>query len=231
MGFQNGWRGPDIVSDGLIMYLDAGSPNSYRPDFGTTWKDMSGNNYTGSLVNGPTYSTGSGGNIVFDGVNDNANLGNILFTNITNTTIDFWVNFSTFLGNSAILTKGAQGAGVDTTWASWIIGTTTTVRTRFFNSSDVSNFVTTDNLTSNLWYNLVYTYDNSNIRFYNNGSIFETAALSGPLKNCTHPIIIASDIYGFSSNIRVGTLKIYNRTLPTSEIQQNYNAQKSRFGL
>jgi hypothetical protein len=70
MGFQNGWRGPNIVADGLVMYLDAGSPNSYRPDFGTTWKDMSGFNNSGSLTNGPTYSTDNGGSIVFDGVND-----------------------------------------------------------------------------------------------------------------------------------------------------------------
>jgi len=76
MGFQNGWRGPDIVADGLVLYLDAGSPNSYRPDFGTTWKDMSGFNNSGSLINGPTYSSANGGSIVFDGVDDYIDCGN-----------------------------------------------------------------------------------------------------------------------------------------------------------
>ena len=51
---------PSIVTDGLVMNLDAGFVSSY-PKTGTTWKDLSGDNYDGTLVNGPTFSNDGGG--------------------------------------------------------------------------------------------------------------------------------------------------------------------------
>jgi hypothetical protein len=75
MSTTGNWRGPNIVKDGLVLYLDPGSPNSYYNKTSTTIKNISGNNDNGTLVNGPTYNTGSGGNIVFDGVDDYINLG------------------------------------------------------------------------------------------------------------------------------------------------------------
>ena len=70
MSTAGNWRGPDIVKNGLVLYLDPGSPNSYFDKNSTNIKDISGNNYSGSLANGPTYSSANGGTIVFDGTND-----------------------------------------------------------------------------------------------------------------------------------------------------------------
>lgn len=67
--------GPNIVESGLVLLLDAGDKNSYLGS-GTTWQDISGNNNSGSLVNGPTFNSGNGGSIVFDGVNDQLQLAN-----------------------------------------------------------------------------------------------------------------------------------------------------------
>jgi hypothetical protein len=58
-----------IVQSGLVLNLDAGVSSSY-PGSGTTWTDLSGNGNNGTLVNGPTFSSDNGGNIVFDGVDD-----------------------------------------------------------------------------------------------------------------------------------------------------------------
>ena len=61
----------NIVTNGLVLNLDAANPRSYPPAYnGTTWFDLSGNSNNGTLTNGPTYNTGSGGSIVFDGVDD-----------------------------------------------------------------------------------------------------------------------------------------------------------------
>jgi hypothetical protein len=73
-----------IISNGLILYLDAGNAASY-PGSGTTWTDVSGNINTGTLTNGPTYSSANGGSIVFDGSNDyvlanNTNLNSLSLT-------------------------------------------------------------------------------------------------------------------------------------------------------
>ena len=60
---------PSIVTDGLVLCLDAANTKSY-PGSGTTWTDISGKGYDGTLTNGPTFSSNYGGNIVLDGSND-----------------------------------------------------------------------------------------------------------------------------------------------------------------
>ena len=57
----------DIVTNGLVLFLDANNTNSY-PGSGTSWYDLSGNGNTGTLTNGPTFSSVNGGTIVFDGI-------------------------------------------------------------------------------------------------------------------------------------------------------------------
>lgn len=59
---------PKIVTDGLVMCLDAANRKSYSGT-GTIWRDLVGSN-NGTLTNGPTYSSAGGGSIVFDGAND-----------------------------------------------------------------------------------------------------------------------------------------------------------------
>jgi hypothetical protein len=59
--------GPDIITDGLVLYLDAANTKSYIGS-GTTWKDLSRNSNDGTLTNGPTFDSGNSGSIVFDGV-------------------------------------------------------------------------------------------------------------------------------------------------------------------
>jgi hypothetical protein len=73
-------RGPKTVTDGLVLYLDAANPKSY-PGSGTAWSDLSGNGYTGTLINGPTFSSGNGGSIQFDGTNDYFAASNIYSVN------------------------------------------------------------------------------------------------------------------------------------------------------
>jgi hypothetical protein len=64
--------GPDIVDSGLVLALDAADRNSY-PGSGTTWTDLTGRGNTGTLTNGPTYSSANGGSLSFDGTDDSVN--------------------------------------------------------------------------------------------------------------------------------------------------------------
>ena len=83
MAFSYGWRGPNIVKDGLVLYLDAGSPNSYPLiNSSTTWKDISGNANNSSLVNTPTFSTTVGGAFTFNGTNQYIDCGNLSLIHI-----------------------------------------------------------------------------------------------------------------------------------------------------
>ena len=74
-------HGPTVVTNGLVLALDAADRNSY-PGSGTAWTDISGRGNTGTLTNGPTYSSANGGSIVFDGTNDYVDCGSINFTRI-----------------------------------------------------------------------------------------------------------------------------------------------------
>jgi len=89
MGF---YRGPQIVTNGLVMYLDAGNTKSY-PGTGVTWYDRAGNLNAGiinngTLTNGPTFSPSDMGSIVFDGLNDYAQMQSA--TNLPNWSYSFW---------------------------------------------------------------------------------------------------------------------------------------------
>ena len=60
---------PSIVTNGLVLCLDAANSKSY-PGSGTTWTDLSGRGNNGTLVNGVGYNSGNLGSLVFDGVDD-----------------------------------------------------------------------------------------------------------------------------------------------------------------
>jgi hypothetical protein len=81
---------PKIITDGLVLYLDAANTRSY-PGSGTVWSDLSRGGNNGTLRNGPTFNSGNGGSIVFDGVNDYASFPNN--TNLDNQkiTMENWV--------------------------------------------------------------------------------------------------------------------------------------------
>ncbi len=92
------FTGPNIITNGLILELDAANRKSY-PGSGTTWTDLSGNGNTGTLTNGPTFSSANGGSIVFDGVDDYVNCGNASSLNFERTnsfSFCFWIYPTTF---------------------------------------------------------------------------------------------------------------------------------------
>jgi hypothetical protein len=100
---------PNIVTDGLVMYLDAANTKSY-PGSGTTWNDLSGNSNNGTLINGPTFNPNGG--IDFDGTDDYINFGNPTELNFTgNMSHEVWFTRNS---NAIILRRGLVFLGVIT---------------------------------------------------------------------------------------------------------------------
>ena len=99
---------PDIVTNGLILYLDASNTKSYVSG-STTWRDLSGTAITGSLVNGPTFSSTNAGVITFDGTNDYVQVSDNANLRSSSGTYSLWFNCTgTASGsstNSAVLYK------------------------------------------------------------------------------------------------------------------------------
>ena len=128
---------------------------------GTTWADISGNNYTGTLTNGPTYNVSNLGNIVFDGTNDYVDTNVKLFTT-QQFSLGFWVNVSSFIGSSC--------SGIVSNFAYTIFGTTSNYQgyTNTFStcvqtllSSNAVGTANQSNFSTNTWYYYFTVYDGS----------------------------------------------------------------------
>ena len=152
----------NLVTNGLVLDLDAAKLASY-PGSGTTWRDISGNNLTGSLVNGPTFSgIGKSASIVFDGTNDECNIGNVLFNSASATTIDLWVNIPSMAVGNYIMSKGSAGDGIHTfilyTGLGPSGGLSSYIRLAMGNQSGSTSTIIEDgSLNFNQWYNFTFT--------------------------------------------------------------------------
>ena len=225
---------PSTVMNGLVLALDAGNPKSY-PGSGTTWTDLSGNGNTGTLTNGPTYDSANGGSIVFDGSNDNITFSsNPSLTN--QVTFETWVKLSSTTPNGlgTIFSRETVSSGsyrmlYDSNSFNWVCATT---NNGWY--STPGNSISTGSVTPHTQtYQVVGTYNGSNLQLYINGQLRTTGeAITGNILTTGTFYLMRKN----ASNIDYGkgniySHKIYNRALTASEIQQNYIATKSRFGL
>ena len=218
---------PSVVSDNLLLYLDAGNPKSY-PGSGTTWTDMSGKGNNGTLTNGPTFSSDNLGSFVFDGTNDHVAL-NSSFQVSTSGTYSFeaWIyKTATGTNNAAQLISGGQGGDKDGIIISSELFDSTTIRI-FSANGDVNA----------IYYNgvsqpLSGSGDGTDVTYNLNEWIH--IAVTGITVNSTDG---GAHHIGQNNNNtndfagRIANLKVYNRELTATEVKQNYNSLKSRFGL
>jgi hypothetical protein len=232
--------GPEIITDGLVLALDAANQKSY-PGSGTNWKDIVSNN-NGTLTNGPTFSSSNSGNIVFDDTNDYINFGNISTLNFEWNdphSIEVWLKRSNS-GDSYIVGKNLSSGtfrGTEFTFSGsnliqYVIRNSNTTGTRIFSRS-------TNTYNDGEWHQFVVTYDGSgtaggigiyvdtvsDVNVVNNGNI------TGGITSTANAVIGARNGVAnyFGGNIAI--VKYYNKVLTSEEILQNYNATKGRFGL
>ena len=231
-----------LVTENLVLNLVAFDTNSYSGS-GSTWNDLSGQNYNGT-INGASSSTvgndGSGtGSFLFDGYNDNVECGNISgFTTNNEVTIENWVRFVSLTAddgdNSFVISGGAGSMSYQFTTRPggylrfWVGGST-----GYVDSSSAAS--------TNTWYHLVGTHDGSTMKFYINNSSQGTLSHS-----YTFPNYIVTDLgrYRFiplggstpnSENQNqlagyISVARVYQKALTASEVARNYNLDKSRYG-
>ena len=208
---------PRIITDGLVLCLDAADKKSY-PGSGTTWYDRSRYKKHGTLTNGPTFDSSNGGSIVFDGADDYVDCGSI--TTGEKITVNAWVK---------ITTGGTYQHIVDSSSNSWHLAILNDNRPYFWNGS---NYHTeTQVLSTSTWYMLTGV-QGSTLDIYVNGVLSQSIADNRNVTTNNVNIGRWQSYYGprpFIGNI--SQVSIYNRTLTSSEIQQNYNVMKGRYNL
>lgn len=221
-----------IVTDGLVLNLNAADPNSY-PGSGTTWTDISGNGNNGTLVNGPSFSSANGGSIVFDGTNDWLNLPTAGF-GLANLSVEFWIKFNNSGGFFWVI---ADSTGGNPELRLTFNGSN--IRMLWYDSGTYFFDTTTNaSISTGVWYHFANTTTNNDYRFYVNGVLDK--ALTGTTYNggtlachsiATYNLYGTTPGYSGYSAMSLGSYKFYNRVLSPAEVAQNYNAQKARFGL
>jgi hypothetical protein len=219
---------PNIITDGLVLYLDAANTKSYTSS-STTWLDLVGTN-NGTLINGPTFNSANGGSIVFDGTNDYYNLTNSIID--TMNTINIWVNMLA-TNVCPILYYGSDN--FDSNLWTWGIAVYP-MGVHGFNESPLNYPTTnlyTESVTTNMWKNFTLVRnDSGNVKLYKNGIFVGSKIGYGTtaIRNSGDRLYIAKSASTYG-NFKIAKTSIYNRALSASEVLQNYNATKTRFGL
>jgi hypothetical protein len=218
-----------IVTDGLVLALNAADPNSY-PGSGTTWRDMSGNGNNGTLTNGPTFNSGNAGSIVFDGVDDYVSCGNNATVQINQGTISAWVRTSS---------PGSSFRGIITKQQNYGLFTNNGVLVTY-DWGNGQTRTTGINIADGTWKNVAMSFTtntgtpSNNTIIYLNGSAILTTTTKFVDNTVNVELgrggtIPTGNTQFLNGNISTGL--VYNRALSSTEILQNYNATKGRFGL
>ena len=230
MSYQNG---PRIVTRGLVLCLDASNSKSYSGTE-TTWNDLSGNNNHGTLLSGPAYSGSNNGSLVFDSINDAVNLGNPTQLDLNSGfSICAWIRPSSF-GQGALGRIVARGTINTGGYAFYLDNSTSNNAITFqIGRSSGGTLVSASNVISlNIWMFFAVTLSETTTTMYKNNTIINQTTTTPATSVATNFVIGNRDPgydRGFGGSIAI--VKFYNQVLSSSEILQNYNALKGRFGL
>ena len=214
---------PRIVTNGLVLCLDAGSRKSYGGT-GNVWRDLAGSN-NGTLTNGPTFSNANAGSIVFDGVNDYV-VSNLNLNLLPEVTFSGWIYTTRSSGNCGIMGNDNGNYGRVIRCGGSLFQILNTQALAGYSPSDIP---------LNQWFNVVVSWSTSAVKFYLNSTQQQaTFAGEGATYNDSSTTTFGSTGPGGAAQTLLGNIaqvSIYNRALTAPEIQQNYNATKGRFRL
>jgi hypothetical protein len=217
--------GPNIITDGLVLYLDAGNTYSYTSG-STVWNDLSRSQTSGSLINGPTFTGSNGGAIVFDGTNDYVT-GSL--STLNNFTTTYFV-YSTDISSTLIFYPlGLQFSGSSSGGGVWFGGTFSQYANKTGLYDGNTEVISSTNIQANIWTSVSITKESTTASVYINGILSKTGSISSsPITRYTIGTRV-DGVWPYKGNI--SQVSIYNRALTASEVLQNYNATKGRFGL
>lgn len=227
-----------IVTGSLILSLDAGNIASY-PGSGTTWTDtIGGKVFTlAGTIGTPTYNSSNGGYLNFGASAGHHATATSFDSVLTTYTIEVWHLFNgTSSGTAPVLFGEGRG-----TYSNFMMGTTDgrtsplKIQGGFWNGAWQQGTTNPDDYfqPSNGWYQFVLTYDGSTIKFYANNILRLTKTPSDftiSKSGLGLNIMRRQDVANYWGG-GVSIIRVYNTALDSTQVAQNYNAQKSRFGL
>ena len=233
-------HGPRIVTDGLVLALDAADINSY-PGSGTTLYDLSDGGNNGTLINGPTYNLSNGGSIDFDGTNDYMTLPSSMIPATTNWTYSCWFNADTLVAGGVLYCQYTSASGNGRILIN-LAEENFKLCIRLLSGPGYGSVVVFSNVipTVGQYYNFVISRNSQTYNLYINGTLNTsytstfnaniqqtTPVIGGRSTSQSSPTPASSNFF----NGKIAITDIYDRALSDTEILQNFNATKTRFGL
>ena len=221
---------PKIVTSGLVLALDAADINSYLGT-GTAWNDLSRSGNTGTLENSPTFNSANGGNFSLNGTTNR-----VLITCATNTirsydtTCQFIVRLPVYSGSQRCILSYRGGGG-----GALYIGKSSGGIFTYYDSLNIAGYIVgsiVDNTIAIV--SVVVNATAGSISVYINGSLAGTATGRTGFSTAYSTLLYLGFDNGGTAEWMLGnfySFMHYNRILSPIEIIQNYNAQKTRFGL
>jgi hypothetical protein len=220
---------PKIVTDGLVLYLDAANSRSYVSG-STIWTDISRVGNNGLLINGPTFSSSNGGSIVF-ATDDYISSFSTQISDSNSKTVIVWFNTTTTSRAGLCGTTSSVGTNG---WSFLINRTAAGNLTYFHNGGSILQV--SAGIVVNTWYQGCIIYNSATAvgTLYLNGTQIGSPLTSfSVMGNSAYNGIVGNEDQLLTSpfNGRISNVQIYNRALTPSEVLQNFNSTKSRFNL
>lgn len=228
-------HGASIVRDGLVLYLDAANKKSY-PGTGTVWNDLSGNGNNGTLVNGVSYSTDNNGAMVFDGANDTINCGAmpVIGSSLTGLTVSMWIRTTT--NSTRMYAENGTSFTTNTFYLAQENESNLTFLVFGEGGYDLVQITTPKPYPTNTWFNIAGVWSSGvRCKLYYNG-VDRTENRNGSIRNSlingdNNLFLGSRDGTSLYHQGDISATQIYNRALTDSEIQQNFNAIRGRYGI
>ena len=237
MSYNSGGR---IVSDGLVLYLDAANSKSFVSG-SSVWRDLSGNNNSGSLTNGPTYTGDFKGNINFDATDDYVNTNYVLSNSAASISVWFSASIQTSDASTILRPIIQQGKidgstlpeGVEINMIREGDANAGKIRVSWGNTFGAGYYhITAARYDDSQWYMATLSNNGTIFSFYINGNLISTGSTYTSVSTSTNLQIGGSTtIAARKFKGKIAQVSIYNRALSAAEILNNYNVTKKRFGL
>ena len=218
-----------IVTSGLTLCLDAQNPRSYSGT-GTIWSDVSGNRNNGTLVNGPTYNTTNYRSIVLDGINDYVVTTGFTPAATSTYSISIWVSPAAVTAGIQTIASVRQTSGPSDDFGFDIILNASSLLELRWNSASSSGGITGTTMVNNGAYNITLSYTSGASVYWNNSLVYTSSLIDPAGRNLTIGSM-AGDTPSLFFNGKIMNIYSYNRALSASEVNQNFNALRGRYGI
>jgi len=235
-----------ITKDGLIFWVDAVDDKSYVGT-GTTCTDLYDNSLSGSLINGTTFNTE--GYFDFDGSNDYIHTNFNIDVGTGNFSVCFWFKADAWSDSSnddldymAVLSNGTYDgrwagytfARVGAWWGTNVAGHTRGGINFLCYDEDNGAAATNDALSADTWYHVCGTKTSDTLRIYLNGVVQDTTFDADLTVNQTPNLFIgrmADTTYPRYFNGQIPLVQVYNKALSATEVLDNFETERTRFGV